>query len=362
MVKAKEIEGLSCEGNAAGEIRRVLCARLDEMCGFRAQALDWSDPEGVHDMRVASRRLRSALKDFKPYLRQRKLSSAAADLKRVADALGAVRDEDVAIMALEELQGEAPKEDVAAGVAELVDERRARREAARVALAQAITEERLAELQAEFVAAVERAVEPRDGRRKKKTPVAELSFREAGREVVLARFAELRKLSGCLYRPFEADPLHEMRIAAKRLRYAMELFAACWNDALTEQAAEVAELQASLGELHDCDVWLEGFGRMLRDMRKREDKADSSVTGASRSNRRRAAVWLLRHFGKARMKHFGSALVRWHDWEANDFYAQLTGSLDRQPTAPAAAVVELSPIALTASEAVAADIETHEPS
>ena len=38
------------------------------MCSLRNQALNWSDPEGVHDMRVSSRRLRGALHDFRDRL------------------------------------------------------------------------------------------------------------------------------------------------------------------------------------------------------------------------------------------------------------------------------------------------------
>ena len=57
-------------------------------------------------MRVASRRLRSALRDFLPYLRKRGLSSVQKRLRNIADALGEVRDHDVAIMALEELEKE----------------------------------------------------------------------------------------------------------------------------------------------------------------------------------------------------------------------------------------------------------------
>jgi CHAD domain-containing protein len=349
MVKAKEIEGLNCEGSAAGEIRLVLGARLAEMCGLRVSALEWADPEGVHDMRVASRRVRSALRDFNPYLRKRRLASAAAELKRVADALGMVRDEDVAIVALEELQREAPEE-VAVGIAELVRERRARQGSARAELVYAMTEEKLAELEADFAAALERAIEAR----KKKATADAPGFRAVGREIILARLKELRELSGCLYRPFEADALHEMRIAAKRLRYAMELFAACYGEELTAHAAEVSELQTSLGELHDCDIWLEGFGRMLREFKKREERAASTVV-APIARKRRAAVWLLRHFARARMKHFGNALLRWHEWEASGFFAQLVQSLD------ARTAVELLPAALTASNAVASDTKAREP-
>lgn len=356
MVKAKEIEGLNCEGSGAGEIRLVLSTRLEEMSGLRAAALDWSDIEGVHDMRVASRRLRSALRDFKPYLRQRPLADVAVDLKRVADALGAVRDQDVAIMALEELQTEAPEE-ISAGITELTDERRAERETARAALTKTIAQEKLIRLRSDFGFALERATDfGRSSKRKKRTST-ELNFSETGREIILARLEELRELSECLYRPFDTEALHEMRIAAKRLRYAMELFASCWSEALTEHAKEVAELQTSLGDLHDADVWLEGFGHMLRDFQKRKGVDDSTI-GAVGEQKRSAAIWLMRHFAKARMKHFGGALTRWHKWETEDFFAQLIMSLDTRPRA----AVELFPVTLTAAEAVASDIEAREPS
>lgn len=355
MAKAKEIEGLNCNASAGGDVRLVLCARLDEMCALRASALDWSDLEGVHDMRVASRRLRSALRDFKPYLRQRKLRSAADELKSVADALGAVRDQDVAIMALEQLQEEAPAE-IKAGIAALTDERRREREAARAAIVEAIAEEKLAQLQTDFAAALEGATKPRGHRQKKKKSAAGLSFRDVGREIILARLAELRELNACLYQPFATDALHRMRIAAKRLRYAMELFAVCWGNTLTEHAAEVAELQTSLGELHDCDVWIEGFGQMLREPQAQGDE-DNLQENENDAQQRRAAVWLLRHFAKARMKHFGNALARWSGWESSDFFTRLTANLEARVP-----VVEFSPITLTASDAVVSDIAAHDPS
>jgi CHAD domain-containing protein len=356
MAKAKKIEGLNCEASAADNIRLVLVGRLDEMCELRAEALDCSDPKGVHAMRVASRRLRSAVQDFKPYLRRRKLAAAVGELKRIARALGAVRDMDVAIMALEELEAEAPAANKE-GVAALALERRAERETAHAALVKAIEAEKLEDLRAEFADALERALKPGRGGAKKKRHAASLSFGEVAPEVVRARLEELRELSACLYQPFAVDALHRMRIAAKRLRYAMQLFATCLNEALAEHAAEVAELQTSLGKLHDCDVWLEVLGRMLRDFRKHEDAAGSPLSDAEQQQRM-AAVWLLRHFAGARMKHYGHALACWHEWQRNRFSARLIKALETStPT-----VVELSAVALTASEAVAADIEAREPS
>jgi CHAD domain-containing protein len=353
MAKAKEIVGLNCEASAADNIRLLSGVRLKEVCEFREAALSWDDIKGVHNMRVASRRLRSALRDFKPYLRKRKVSSTAVELKRVADALGAVRDQDVALLALEELQREAPAE-LAPGIALLADERRDKRDAAREALEKTIREDKLAGLEEEFAIAIERAVEPHGRPKKNRKSAARLSFREAGREIILARLEELRELSACLYRPYEVVGLHSMRITAKRLRYAMQLFDTCWKGALRVHAVEVSELQTSLGELHDCDVWLEDLGRMLRRFQKHEDENGSPPTGRE-AQKKSAAVWLMRRFARARMRHFSDALARWHEWEQGDFFTYLNEAFDEGPPA-----VELSPAALTASEAVASDMETRE--
>lgn len=348
MAKAKEIEGLHCEASAADGIRLVLLARLNEVCQFRAAALDWSDPEGVHDMRVAARRLRSALKDFKPYLRQgRKLASSASELKRIADALGEVRDQDVAIIALEKLQNEAPAE-ATAGIIALTTERRAEREAVRTALAAAISEAKLLVFQEEFASATMRATTPRSHQGKKKKAAAELSFSELGREIIRDRIEELRELSACLYQPFKIVPLHRMRIAAKRLRYAMELFAICQSHELVECAKEVGELQTALGELHDCDVWLEGFGRMLVNFQRREEQGASQLTHAV-GQQRSAAVWLMRHFARARMKHYSEALALWHEWETGGFFTRLAASLNAPQ--PALATSPVAPTETSSSDA-----------
>src|SRR5918996_1339861 len=98
MAKAKRIRGLKCDAPATAGIKLVLVTRFGELQSWCDAALDWTDPEGVHSMRVASRRLRSALRDFLPYVRKRNLTSIQKQMKSIADALGEVRDLDVAIM------------------------------------------------------------------------------------------------------------------------------------------------------------------------------------------------------------------------------------------------------------------------
>src|SRR5882724_8206200 len=98
MAKSKNIAGINSEAAAVEAIRSVLITRFEEVCALRDHALDWSDPEGVHDMRVSSRRLRGALRDFMPYLHKHGLSATLKEIRKIADALGDVRDQDVAII------------------------------------------------------------------------------------------------------------------------------------------------------------------------------------------------------------------------------------------------------------------------
>jgi CHAD domain-containing protein len=65
------------------------------MVSFTEAALEGRDPEGVHDMRVGSRRLRAAIELYRDVFPKRRLNPMLRDVKRLADALGRVRDLDV---------------------------------------------------------------------------------------------------------------------------------------------------------------------------------------------------------------------------------------------------------------------------
>jgi hypothetical protein len=140
------------------------------------------------------------------------------------------------------------------------------------------------------------------------------------RAIILDRLKELEKLSNGLFRPFEVENLHEMRIAAKRLRYAIELFQQCWGRSIATYAKRTARLQTALGDVHDCDVWIESFGNEINKARKQ--KHDEHL---------RAFVWLLSHCVKLRTKHVRKAFDLWRDWEAEDAGGKLRTLLDSEP-------------------------------
>jgi CHAD domain-containing protein len=321
-MKAKDITGLDCSAPAEQMIPHVLRAKIKSMCAFRKKALDWSDPEGVHAMRVRSRRLRGAISDFEPHRKQRALP--IAKLRAIARSLGAVRDEDVAIPALEKLQSETRGE-IADGIELLLEERRQRRDTARRALEKAISPAAVREFRLSFESKL------RDAKSATQTTAAEPvepgpTFREIGGQVIAERLKDLRKAGPHIFFPSENSELHELRILCKRLRYAVELFAACGGDEMRSMAKEIALLQTSLGELHDCDVWIDDLGIRLK-RAAREDKRHHDHAG-----RVAACSWLLKHFVKVRSEHYRDALSRWQEWEAEGFLENLRAAASAKQT------------------------------
>src|SRR4051812_41691378 len=76
---------------------------------------------------------------------------------------------------------------------------------------------------------------------------------ENARLVVALRLEELLSWRESLERPELVTDLHDMRIAAKRLRYALEMFDVCFPE-IKPVLKELSEIQEALGTIHDLDV------------------------------------------------------------------------------------------------------------
>ncbi|HET8674083.1 MAG TPA: CHAD domain-containing protein [Thermoleophilaceae bacterium] len=127
MVRAREIKGMDGTMSFAEAAAVAIRTRAEEVFSFADGVLDISDPERVHDMRVATRRLRAALEIFAPCLRKREYKPLLREVKALADALGERRDPDVQIESLERLSA-LLDDDERAGVEALTDELRANRQ------------------------------------------------------------------------------------------------------------------------------------------------------------------------------------------------------------------------------------------
>lgn len=120
MARAREVPDLDCDEAFGLAAARVVEVRAAEVFEHSDGVLDLEDVEPLHDMRVATRRLRAALEVFAPCFPAKRHSKALRRVKALADALGERRDRDVSIESLEQFAENAPEGDGEA-IAELID-------------------------------------------------------------------------------------------------------------------------------------------------------------------------------------------------------------------------------------------------
>jgi CHAD domain-containing protein len=202
------------------------------------------DVDAVHRSRVATRRLREALPLVAPGARGRKMERTMRKLTR---ALGPVRELDVALLMLDELEGSG---DV--------------RPSAVAKLRQVIKTERQ-RLQAEMVDVVERV--DLDKLKRRASRAAHKGARKAARGGVKdpKRLAEANeraaqrgeRLRGAIENAagiYLPDRLHEVRIAVKKLRYALEITKELSGSRATARVRALKETQDLLGRMNDLEV------------------------------------------------------------------------------------------------------------
>ena len=137
MAKAREISGLEADLPFREAAALAVATRAEEVWEHEHRVMDTGDIEGVHDMRVATRRLRAAMEIFAPCFPKRRHRKALREVKKLADALGGRRDPDVMIERLRAMKGDLTQED-GPGIDSLCDELRGGQEEANRRLADAL--------------------------------------------------------------------------------------------------------------------------------------------------------------------------------------------------------------------------------
>src|SRR3954466_10783930 len=109
MAKARDIPGLHASMPFAEAAAATVAVRAEELFENAEGVLDTSDIERVHDMRVATRRLRAVLEIYAPCFPKAEYRPLLKEVKALADALGARRDPDVLLDRLADREGVLPK-------------------------------------------------------------------------------------------------------------------------------------------------------------------------------------------------------------------------------------------------------------
>lgn len=258
------------DGSAATAIRDALGASVRRLLAHDVGVRLGEDPEDVHQARVATRRLRSDLRTYADLLDEHWTKDLRAELKWVAGALGDVRDADVllerlveAAVALDPVDSEA--------MSAILGRLRTQRSDARARLSEVLDDHRYAVLLDRLVEALRpsgRVEAPAVATGTAPTivaPDAWLSPRadapavEVLPPLVHRPWKHLRAAVAAVEPDGPDDELHQVRIRAKRCRYAAEVAAVAVGKPAKRLASAVADLQEVLGEHQDAvvaEAWL----------------------------------------------------------------------------------------------------------
>jgi CHAD domain-containing protein len=248
MADGKWISGLTAETPIVNAARKVLAVRLEVVGDYLPRAVNEpeKDPEYVHQLRVGTRRAGAALKIFALCLPDRVFKTARRQLRKIRRAAGEARDWDVF---LDDLRtwGQEQRETYRSGIDCLIGHGLAQRLAAQAHLVEAS--------QANFAAI------PFDQLMLDTVHAVRAPQDEAGVQqlIDLARpllFRLLRDLDVAASRDLtDYANLHQVRIAGKWLRYAMEIFVDCFAPPFKEKVyAAVEQMQDILGRANDSQV------------------------------------------------------------------------------------------------------------
>jgi CHAD domain-containing protein len=194
-----------------------------------------ADPEDLHDMRVATRRLRAALSLCRPWLAPQ-AEYLRVEFGWVARVLGSVRDLDVQIGAIE-LEPER------AALSPLLDLLRAQRNEARERMLVALDSRAFALLLGDLTSMLADA--PPDGSPTTATTAPKLIKR---------RYRRFRALADALTAESPPGDYHALRLRGKRLRYALEFFTSPYGAEAERAVRALQQLQDVLGAHQDAEV------------------------------------------------------------------------------------------------------------
>ncbi len=228
--------------------RKLIAQHYEAMLSNEEGSRLGEDPEAVHDMRVATRRMRAAMRVFGPHLQSKRAREVASGLRDIAHALGEVRDLDVLIGNVETFRESLPQERQP-GLHGMLEEWRVKRWKARKALLRLLNskEYRL------FKREMDRFLNEKIGPPNDTEGAQPYQVRHLIGSTIISHYESVRSFEALPGEPTILQ-LHALRIAGKYFRYTLEFFRDVLPKDVTAMIRDVTKLQDNLGELHDADV------------------------------------------------------------------------------------------------------------
>jgi len=311
-LKNKLDESTCCFGT--GVLLRHIQALQQEIDGVRMG----KDIEYIHRMRVASRRLRSALPIFAGCFPSRKVIAWTREVRKITRALGVARDTDVQIDLVKGIISSLPAANLHDGLRRLILRQSQQRMKLQARVLLAVDELTgsgiLTDMVDQFTTTLAQFPQALPNTR---------SLYQLGLNSLTLRLDEFLAYEQYIYFPEKITELHAMRIASKKLRYEMEIFAPLYPEELKSFLQAIRKTQETLGNIHDCDVWAITLPQFMEKERQRILKFYGSQSPFKR------LIPGIEYFQKNRIEvrkqQYELFLLDWEKWKNGGLWEEFRG-------------------------------------
>jgi CHAD domain-containing protein len=300
-------------------IRRQVKQLARQWDGVRAA----EDIEFVHRARVASRRLRASLAMFGQCFAPKRVTCWRKAIRRLTSSLGDARDRDVQIEFVCGTLSALNAKECFPGIAHVLVQLERDRERLQRKVVKAVDRLEARGALREIRRAAKKVLDRGDG-----TPQCLLPPKACQhiREHVLRQVGNLLEYESSLADPDDRERHHAMRIAVKRLRYTLEISRPMCRERLDPAVETVKKLQTLLGDIHDCDIWLDDLDAFTSHER---DRIEAMFGHGGRFSRLQPGIECLRNDRLAHRRETFAELVRyWAELKARRFWDELAGLVD----------------------------------
>jgi len=272
--------------------------------------------EDIHDIRVSSRRIRTVLNIFSEYLPNKKIKSWEKDIRTITKSFGSVRDLDVQIDLINKIYKSTEDNKIRSGLRRIrlrLKQKRQQKQANTKKITKMILDSVSI---VEMNAWAEAALENNGSKMFFSSELYRLGYKK-----IQTRLDEFLFYEVFIFDPARVEELHQMRISAKQLRYALEVFYDLYKQE-TDFSLEIArQAQEYLGNIHDSDMWIDFLPNlMIKEMKRIKDFYGYT----SPYNRIKPGVeYFIKNRERERSRLYKAFLKDWKEWKFKETWLNL---------------------------------------
>lgn len=305
---------------------KIIRKQADKLHTHFADLDQTDDIEPLHQIRVASRRLREALIFFGDFFDPAHIDAWKKATKKLLRKLSTPRDLDVQIEFLNQFisgLGGEPRQS-RAGIERLLLRLKQYREKQQKPIAAAIKQFQKKHILINICLQMEKAMYMAETY---PLPDTRERWPDRLRRHISPRLEEVQTRLSSLDDPLDAEGQHQLRIAIKKLRYTSEISDTLLAGSLTRYLESLKEAQTLLGDLHDCDVWL----NMIDRFEDEEKQRMLDFAGHTRGYRRLrpGLEYFTNHCMEQRQKWYQQAVAIKEQWHQHHLLQQLTETIEQ---------------------------------